>query len=130
MNDDEENYSDLSAIELKAHKEEFYQILKSYGFDFDDIDEKTRLPKSMIPVIANKFDAVMKFNYALEMMHRKKQVPIIESFVYLVTDFFEPKQLLKIIQTNNLNFLQMELKKKYKLDDKIDILSKINMFIM
>ena len=29
MNDDEENYSDLSAIELKAHKEEFYQILKS-----------------------------------------------------------------------------------------------------
>src|SRR5574344_1726443 len=39
MNDDEENYSDLSAIELKAHKEEFYQILKSYGFDFDDIDD-------------------------------------------------------------------------------------------
>lgn len=118
---------DAAESEEKITSATFYKLMKNYGFDFDDIDEGTRLPKSLLPVRANKFEAVCKFNHALEMLHRQKLMPILDSVVFLLTDYFDPNELLKFISTNNLNSLQVELKKKYNLNPKE--INKIDLFI-
>lgn len=111
------NSDEVSKNERNHDKTIFYSQMKLRGFDFDDIDEKTRLPKSIIPVVAGDFGPFVMFNNAIIDIHRKKLVPITDAIVYLTEDYFDPKEVLKLLQTITLNYLQNDLRAKYKIND-------------
>ena len=48
------DWEDGQSLERKQNKSGFYKLMKERGFDFDDVDEYSRLPKSLEPVIENK----------------------------------------------------------------------------
>lgn len=110
------NSDEVSKNERNHDKAIFYSQMKLRGFDFEDIDEKTRLPKSLIPVVAGEFGPFVKFNNAIIEIHREKLVSITDAIVYLTDDYFEPKEVLKLLQTITLNYLQNDLRAKYKIN--------------
>ena len=122
---DTEEVSRNDRIQDKAT---FYTAMKGYGFDFDDIDKTTKLPKSLIPVVNGEFEPFVKFNNAIMSIHRNKKVSITDAIVYLTEDYFEPKQILKLLQTVNLNYLQNDLRAKYKIN-KEEVVNKFLDFI-
>lgn len=119
------NSDEVSKIERNHDKAIFYSQMKLRGFnitpldseDIDvDIDEKTRLPKSLIPVVAGEFGPFVKFNNAIIEIHREKLVSITDAIKYLTEDYFEPKEVLKLLQTITLNYLQNDLRAKYNIN--------------
>lgn len=107
---------EVSRNERNQDKAIFYKEMGKRGFDFEDIEPTTMLPKSLIPVVNGDFEPFVKFNNAIMDIHRKKLVSITDAVVYLTEDYFEPKQVLKMLQTVNLNYLQNDLRAKYKIN--------------
>jgi hypothetical protein len=85
------------------------------GFDFSDIDETTKLPKFLIPVIDNVTEDFNKFNILLAKLHKNKEVNILEALSILVEDYLEPPMALKCLDELNYVALTTELKEKFKI---------------
>lgn len=97
-------------------KKLFYDKMTEKGFDFYDIDEETRLPKKMLPVVNNDFTAVLSFNQIILDLHRNGIINIIQSVNFLLDDYFEVNDLFKFMQTNTLSLIHSELNNKQKKD--------------
>ena len=96
-------------------KDKFFKIMRNNGFDFSDIDEATKLPKFLIPVIDNDIDMFNKFNFLLAKLHKDKQINILEALAILVEDYLEPTVALKCLDELNYVALTTELREKYKI---------------
>lgn len=99
----------------KNDKDNFYIEFAKYGFDFNDIDEETKLPKSLKKVLSGDIEYTLRFNNALIKMHRSKLYSIIESIVNLTTDYVDYEALSKVLQPTVLGLLTTELATKHKL---------------
>lgn len=103
----------IEELEKDSAKAEFFTLLKSEGYDMYDIDPDTKLPKCLIPMIIKKeLNAFILFNSALEKIYLNHEMSIIDMCTYLIEDFFEPEQLLTLLQTNLYDALYQELRKK------------------
>lgn len=103
----------IEALERETAKTEFFDLLKRQGYDMYDLDEETRLPKCLIPIIEKKdLNSFILFNSTLEHIHRKHGVSVIDMAKYLIEDFFDEEQLLTLLQTNLYDALYLELQKK------------------
>jgi hypothetical protein len=96
-------------------KEKFFKVMRLNGFDFSDIDETTKLPKFLIPVIDNVTEDFNKFNILLAKLHKNKEVNILEALSILVEDYLEPTLALKCLDELNYVALTTELKEKFKI---------------
>lgn len=122
------NSDEVSKNERNHDKALFYAEMKARGFDFEDIEETTHLPKSVIPVVNGDFVPFVSFNNAIIDIHRKKLVPITDAIVYLTEDYFEAKDVIKLLQTVTLNYLQNDLRAKYKVNQE-EVVNKFLDFI-
>lgn len=105
--------SRIESLEREAAKEEFFDILKRQGYDMYDIDEETRLPKCLLPIIVAKdLNSFILFNSTLEHIHLDHDISVIDMCKYLMEDFFSEDQLLTLLQTNLYDALYLELRKK------------------
>ena len=103
----------IEALEKETAKKEFFEILKRQGYDLYDIDEETRIPKCLIPIIVKKdLNSFILFNNTLEHIHVQHDISVIEMCKYLMEDFFDEEQLLPLLQTNLYDALYLELRKK------------------
>ena len=103
----------IEALEKDSAKAEFFMLLKKEGYDMYDIDPETNLPKCLIPMVVKKeLNAFILFNSALEKIYLNHDMSIIDMCTYLIEDFFEPEQLLTLLQTNLYDALYQELRKK------------------
>jgi hypothetical protein len=103
----------IEALEKETAKKEFFEILKRQGYDLYDIDEETRIPKCLIPIIVKKdLNSFILFNNTLEHIHVQHDISVIEMCKYLMEDFFDEEQLLTLLQTNLYDALYLELRKK------------------
>jgi hypothetical protein len=107
------DWEDGQVLERKQNKTAFYKLMKERGFDFDDIDESTRLPKSLEPVFEGDADNLHKFNAAIAELHKKKMVNIVDSLIYLTADYLDEKQVLKFLDELNFYILKQELLKRF-----------------
>lgn len=105
--------SRIESLERETAKEEFFDILKRQGYDMYDIDEETRLPKCLLPIIVAKdLNSFILFNSTLEHIHLDHDISVIDMCKYLMEDFFSEDQLLTLLQTNLYDALYLELRKK------------------
>ena len=105
--------SRIETLEKETAKEEFFDILKRQGYDMYDIDEETRLPKCLLPIIVAKdLNSFILFNSTLEHIHLDHDISVIDMCKYLMEDFFSEDQLLTLLQTNLYDALYLELRKK------------------
>lgn len=113
------DWEDGQVLERKQNKAAFYKMMKERGFDFNDIDEMTRLPKSLEPILSGDADVMHKFNAAIANLHKNKIVNIVDSLIYLVTDYLDEKYILKILDELNFYTLKQELLKRFhvKMDE-------------
>ena len=113
------DWEDGQVLERKQNKAAFYKMMKERGFDFNDIDESTRLPKSLEPILSGDADVMHKFNAAIANLHKNKIVNIVDSLIYLVTDYLDEKYILKILDELNFYTLKQELLKRFhiKMDE-------------
>ena len=103
----------IEALEKETAKKEFFEILKRQGYDLYDIDDETRIPKCLIPIIVKKdLNSFILFNNTLEHIHVQHDISVIEMCKYLMEDFFDEEQLLTLLQTNLYDALYLELRKK------------------
>lgn len=103
----------IEALERETAKSEFFDLLRRQGYDMYDLDEETRLPKCLIPIIKKKdLNSFILFNSVLEHIHRDHEVSVIDMCKYLVEEFFDEEQLLTLLQTNLYDALYLELQKK------------------
>lgn len=103
----------IEALEKETAKKEFFEILKRQGYDLYDIDEETRIPKCLIPIIVKKdLNSFILFNNTLEHIHVQHDISVIEMCKHLMEDFFDEDQLLTLLQTNLYDALYLELRKK------------------
>lgn len=103
----------IEALEKETAKKEFFEILKRQGYDLYDIDDETRIPKCLIPIIVKKdLNSFILFNNTLEHIHVQHEISVIEMCKYLMEDFFDEEQLLTLLQTNLYDALYLELRKK------------------
>jgi hypothetical protein len=103
----------IESLEKDSAKKEFFELMKKRGYDMYDIDENSRLPKCLLPIIQKKdLNSFILFNNMLEKVHLCDDVSVIDMCTYLIEDFFEPEQLLTLLQTNLYDALRLELKKK------------------
>lgn len=109
---------DVEALDASGSKENFYAYMKKHGMDFDDIDDVQKLPKFMVEIPKNT-DMFNHFNNVLYQLNKDKKISIIDSVIYITTDFLEPKALIKLLDEMNFYLLTNELRTKYKID-KID----------
>lgn len=109
------DWDDRQSLERKQNKTKFYNLMKERGFDLSDIDDASRLPKTLIPVIQNNTDAFAAFNQALADLNRKKLVPVADSVTYLITDFLEVPIALKCLDELNYYAVKTELLKRYRI---------------
>lgn len=96
-------------------KEKFFKVMRLNGYDFSDIDETTKLPKFLIPVIDNVTEEFNKFNILLAKLHKNKEINILEALSILVEDYLEPPMALKCLDELNYVALTTELKEKFKI---------------
>lgn len=116
-------------ISIQANdKSNFYSELVNYGFDFNEIDEETKLPTVLKKVLSGDLEYMLRFNNALLKMHRSKKYNIIDAIVNLTTDYVEYSDLEKILLPNVTGLLTTELANKHKLCT-ITSVSAINKFI-
>ncbi len=109
------DWDDRQALERKQNKTKFYNLMKEKGFDFTDIDDASRLPKSLIPVIQNDTDALAAFNQALSDLNKTRQVPVADAVTYLISDFLEVPIALKCLNELNYYAVKTELLKRYRI---------------
>lgn len=109
------DWDDRQALERKQNKTNFYNLMKEKGFDFTDIDDASRLPKSLIPVIQNDTDAFAAFNQALSDLNKTRQVPVADAVTYLISDFLEVPIALKCLNELNYYAVKTELLKRYRI---------------
>ena len=76
----------------------------------------------------NEFEAMLLFNDALMKLHRNRLISITDAVIYLTEDYFEAKDVLKILQTINLNYLQNDLRDRYNIN-KEELINKFADFI-
>lgn len=112
------NEFDVSELDSEGSKSIFYDYMKKHGLDFDDVDEVQKLPKFMIDM-KKDVDIFNKFNNILYELNKENKISIIDSVVYIVTDYHDPKSAIGLLDEMNYYLLTNELKKKYKID-KID----------
>lgn len=122
------NSEECTRTERNQDKFKFYNLMGALGFDFEDVDEATKLPKSIVPVYKNEFEAMLLFNDALMKLHRNRLISITDAVIYLTEDYFEAKDVLKILQTINLNYLQNDLRDRYNIN-KEELINKFADFI-
>lgn len=108
------DYND-NALNKKNHKEKFYNLLAKNGFDFSDIDDATRLPKSLLPVISNDTDLFNKFNICLAEFNKNKEVSILDAMSYIVNDYLEAPIALKCLDEMNFIALKNELQQRFQM---------------
>ena len=113
---------------LKHDKQDFYTAAKEYGFDVDDLDEETKLPKLLNDMLNGDVTSMLKFNKMLVSLHRNKQAHIIDALVNIVTDFVDESDILKYLQPNVVGLLSSELATKHNVYS-INSTSAINKFI-
>lgn len=106
---------DSQTLERKQNKTNFYKLMAEHGFDLADIDETTRLPKSLIPVTQNNVDAFAAFNQALSDLNKQKLVPLADSVTYLISDFLEAPVVLRCLDELNYYAVRTELMKRYRI---------------
>lgn len=109
-----DEFNELS-INKKGYKEKFFSLLAADGFDFSDIDDATRLPKSLIPVIANDTEPFNKFNICLSKLHKFKVINILDAVSFLISDYLEAPIALKCLDEMNYITVKNELQKKFKI---------------
>lgn len=103
----------IEALERETAKTEFFDLLKRQGYDMYDLDDDSKLPKCLVPIIEKKdLNSFILFNSTLEHIHRKHGVSVIDMCKYLMEDFFDEEQLLTLLQTNLYDALYLELQKK------------------
>lgn len=116
-------------ISIQANdKNNFYLEFTKYGFDFNEIDEETKLPIVLKKILDGDLEYMLRFNNALLKMHRSKKYNIIDAVVNLTTDYVEYSDLEKILLPNITGLLTTELANKHKLYA-ITSVSAINKFI-
>lgn len=109
------DWDDRQALERKQNKTNFYNLMKEKGFDFTVIDDASRLPKSLIPVIQNDTDAFAAFNQALSDLNKSRQVLVADAVTYLISDFLEVPIALKCLNELNYYAVKTELLKRYRI---------------
>lgn len=109
---------DVESLDTSGSKDNFYAYMKKNGMDFDDVDEVQKLPKFMIEIPKNT-EMFNHFNNVLYQLNKENKISIIDSVVYITTDFLEPKAMMKLLDEMNFYLLTNELKAKYKIE-KID----------
>lgn len=109
---------DVESLDSSGSKENFYEYMKKFGMDFDDIDEVQKLPKFMVEIPKNT-EMFNKFNNVLYQLNKENKISIIDSVVYITTDFLEPKAAIKLLDEMNFYLLTNEMKTKFKIE-KID----------
>lgn len=116
-----DEYND-TAMNKKNYKDKFLSILAQNGFDFNDVDDATRLPKSLLPVISNNEgpEPFNKFNLCLSNMNKNNEVNILDAVSFLVNDYLEAPIALKCLDEMNFIALKNELQKKYKIKTEED----------
>ena len=93
-------------------KDEFFDLLRRQGYDMSDLDPDTRIPKCLIPIIVKKdLNSFILFNSTLEHIHLNHDVSVVDMCKYLIEDYFEPTELLTLLQTNLYDALYLELSK-------------------
>ena len=109
---------DITTLEENASKINFYKYMKKYGLDFDDIDEVSKLPKFIVDIPKN-IDTFNHFNNVLYTLNKEGKINIVDSMIFITTDYLEPKTAKKLLDEMNFYLLTNELKKRYKIN-KID----------
>lgn len=97
-------------------KESFYEYMKQYGIDFDEIDPDDKLPVFIVKVIKNDPVAYTKFNNVIYKMNKNNEVSIIDAMVYIVEDWLEANVLLKCLDELNTHTLTNSLRNKHNLN--------------
>lgn len=109
---------DRTAFETK---EQLYGYFKLNGFDMEDIDQETKLPKFLMKVIKNETVEYNKFNNILYKLNKENKINIIDSMAYLVEDWLEPNYALKCLDEMNYYSLMNSLKSKHNLNNRKDL---------
>lgn len=109
---------DRTAFETK---EQLYGYFKLNGFDMEDIDQETKLPKFLMKVIKNETVEYNKFNNILYKLNKENKINIIDSMAYLVEDWLEPNNALKCLDEMNYYSLMNSLKSKHNLNNRKDL---------
>ncbi|MCQ2209652.1 MAG: hypothetical protein MJZ34_05120 [Paludibacteraceae bacterium] len=96
-----------------GNKTKVYSLLNDYGYDVEDIDDETGLPKFLARLVdGSNYDEICKFNYNLLKIHKKHHIPMTAIIMILEEDFLDYKELLGFIQINLLTRLRIENKKE------------------
>lgn len=109
------DWDDCQTLERKQNKTNFYKLMAERGFDLTDVDETTRLPKSLIPVMQNNVDAFAAFNQALSDLNKQKLISLADSVTYLISDFLEVPAVLRCLDELNYYAVKNELTKRYRI---------------
>lgn len=109
---------DRTAFETK---EQLYGYFKLNGFDMEDVDQETKLPKFLMKVIKNETAEYNKFNNILYKLNKENKINIIDSMAYLVEDWLEPNYALKCLDEMNYYSLMNSLKSKHNLNNRKDL---------
>lgn len=107
--------ADEVTIDKSQFKTELLTRLKEGGFDFEDIDEDERLPKSLIPVLANEPEAFYKFNALLSTLHKEREINIVDAVCVLEHDLLKAEDVLKCLDELNYYIVTQELLKRHKI---------------
>lgn len=102
-------------IDKKQFKDVLYKKLAELGFDFSDIDEIEKLPKSLIPVVNGDQEALCKFNAALSKLHKEREINMLDAIVCIDHDFLDEQTIKKILDELNYYVLKTELLKRHTL---------------
>lgn len=102
-------------------KEQLYNYFKANGFDMEDIDQDTKLPRFLMKVIKNETAEYNKFNNILYKLNKENKINIIDSMAYLVEDWLEPNFALKCLDEMNYYSLMNSLKQKHNLNHRQDL---------
>lgn len=109
---------DRTAFETK---EQLYGYFKLNGFDMEDIDQETKLPKFLMKVIKNETVEYNKFNNILYKLNKENKINIIDSMAYLVEDWLEPNYAIKCLDEMNYYSLMNSLKLRHNLNNRKDL---------
>ena len=113
------DYDDIG-LDKRNYKETFYSLMGDNGFDFTDIDNESKLPKSLLPVIANETEAFNMFNNVLSKLYKNKQIDIIDAVAFLVNDYLDASVVLKCLDEMNFLVLKNELQEKYGIKQEVE----------
>lgn len=97
-------------------KDTFYDYLKKYGIDLDEIDPNEKLPIFIMKVIKAEPVEYNKFNNVIYKLNKNNEVNIVDSAVYLVEDWIEPQVLMKCFDELNQYMLINALRNKHNIN--------------